>query len=402
MVILFHKGDNAMKRLQIFKLFSLFLFLLLFLSIPEFAVAEGNLTIGTLELHPYLTLKETYSDNIDFTATDENHDYITTIIPGIRLQFPFRSHQLALEYNAVLNEYEKYDEENTTDHNANALLDFEFGRQLGLKLTDAYASAHEQRGVSSTGFIEEYKTNAAAASATYKMADVSKVQLDYTRSSWDFDTSRFRDRDEDLIAAYIYYRFLPRTSAFLEYDYKNVNFEPISDDLDNKVNSGFLGLTWEITENSNGTIKGGYLWKDFDSQTRTDFETWTASIDIDHRFTDYTSIKLIGRRLVNESNLQGTRYFVTTGAYAEFTHKFIDDLAAIVRGSHGEDKFSDTVFPETRTRKDTTSVAGIGLKYFIQDYLAVAVDYNHTVRNSNIDANDYTENSYSFTINFAL
>ena len=393
-----------MKRLQIFKLVSLFLFLLLFLSIPEFAVAEGNLTIGTLELHPYLTLKETYSDNINFTATDEKHDYITTIIPGMRLKFPFRSHQLDLEYNAVLNEYKKYDEENTTDHNANALLDFEFGRQLGLKLTEAYASAHEPRNVSTTGSNEKYKTNAAGISATYQMADMSKVQLDYTRSSWNFETSRFRDRDEDLIAAYIYYRFLPRTSVFLEYDYKNVNFETISesDDLDNKVNSGFLGLTWEIAENSKGTIKGGYLWKNFDSQSGTDFETWTASIDLDHRFTDYTSIRLIGQRLVNESNLQSTRYFVTTGAYAEFTHRFIDDLAAIVRGSYGKDKFSDTVSPETRARKDTTYVAGIGLKYFIQNWLAVAVDYNHTVRNSNIAANDYTENSYIFTINFAL
>ncbi|MDP3029169.1 MAG: outer membrane beta-barrel protein [Deltaproteobacteria bacterium] len=374
----------------------------MFLSIPEFAMAEGNLHIGALELHPYLTLKETYSDNIYSTATEEKHDYITTIIPGMRLQFPFRAHQLALEYNVVLNEYKKYDEENITNHNANALLDFKFGRRLGLKLSDVYARGHEPRGSSSTGLIEKYKTNAAAASATYQMADVSMVQLDYAKTTYNFITSQFRDRDEDLISAYIYYRFLPKTSVFLEYDYKSVNFDPISDDLDNKVDSGFLGLTWEITEKSKGTIKGGYLWKDFDVQSGGDLETWTASIDLDHRFTDYTSIRLIGQRMVNESNLQGTKYIITTGAYAEFTHRFIAKLAAIVRGSYGKDDFSDVVPPETRVRKDRTAVAGIGLKYFIQNWLAIAVDYNHRDRNSNINVNDYTENSYTFTINFAL
>jgi len=281
-------------------------------------------------------------------------------------------------------------------------MDFKFGRRLGLTLQDVYAKGHEPRSSSTTGLIEKYTANTASASISYKLADVSKVKMDYSKTAWKFKSSQFRDRGEDLISTYLYYRILPKTSAFVEYDHKQVDFDQSTITLDNKVNSGLLGATWEITEKSKGTVKGGYTWKNFESSTLKDLRTWAASIDLNHEFSDYTSLKVLGQRAVNETTLQGARYIATTGMYCEFTHKFTYKTAGILRGSYGEDKFSDAIAPETKARNDLTTAAGAGLKYQMRDCLEFAIDYNYRERNSNINAYDYKENSYMFTINFAL
>lgn len=385
------------------------LILLCVLFSPAKVMSQGNLRLGQLEIHPYISIKETFSDNIYFTSTDEKNDYIATTVPGLRLEFPFRMHKMTLDYNAVFNRYDEFDGENTTDHNASGLLDFKLGSFIGLKLQDVYAKGHEPRSSSSTGVIERYETNAAIASITYQMAEVSKVQIDYTKNAWNFEISDFRERDEDLVSGYIYYRFLPKTSIFFEYDHKYVDFDIISRDLNNDVDSALVGLSWEISETSKGSLKVGYTWKDFQDASRGDYETWTGSLDMRHEFSDYTSIKMVGLRAVNETQLTATRYFVTTGAFAEFNHRFLPKISATLRGGYGKDDFSDLTTvskigggTETSLRKDQTSTLGVGLKYAIQDWMEFALDYNQKDRDSNQDINDYLENSYSLTVNLTL
>ena len=379
------------------------LVLLLVMFIPAPARGAGNLHIGPLEIHPYVSVRESYNDNIYATANERKADSITTTIPGLRLDLLFRTHELVLDYNAVSTNHATYTADDTTDQNARGLLDLRLGSQFGLSLSDFYTENHEPRGSSSTGFIEKYINNAAAASASYQLADVSKVEIGYTRNTWDFKTSKFRDREENMTSVYLYYQLLPKTSAFIAYDHKIVDFNSISSqDLNNDVDNESLGITWAITEKSKGTIKVGYLQKNFTKSSKTDYTTWTTSVDLNHELSDYTSLTLISQRMVNEANFQGINYLVSTGAYAELRHKFIKKLTAVVKGSLGTDDFSDAVPPETKKRQDLTTMGGMGLKYLIQDWLEAVIDYSHTNRNSNLDANDYWGNSYMFTINVAL
>ncbi len=359
----------------------------------------GPLRLGPVELHPYLTVKETYSDNVFFTSDDKKSDFITSLTPGIVLQVPFRMHTLSFNANTTFTRYSKYSSENTTDYALGGLGNFLLGSLVTLNISDAYAKGHEPRSSSSSGIIEKFRTNAAAVSLTYLLANVSKVQLDYTRTTWNYQTSEFRSRHEDLLSAYLYYRMLPKTSAFVEYDFKQVRFNDKTNGLDNKVFTGLLGLTWEVTERSKGTVKAGYLQKDFDDPSRGSLKTWTAAADVSHDFSDFTSIKLLAKRDVNESSLLGTRYFITTGLYGELTRKFLDRLAGVVRASYGEDKYSDIIPGDTEMRKDKTVAVGAGMRYYLQRWLEFVLDYNYRKRDSNIDIYKYTENAFSLTMN---
>ncbi|MBI5885674.1 MAG: outer membrane beta-barrel protein [Deltaproteobacteria bacterium] len=370
--------------------------------LPVAAMAEGNLHAGPLEFHPFLQLREAYSNNIYTTPNLKKPDWYTNTVAGLRLDLPFREHRAQAGYSAEFRRYAKYDSENTTDHHANGLLDFKFGRRLGLTLTDVYAKGHEGRGESSTGFIERYETNAAAASASYALADISKVQLDYTRISWDYKESGFRNRNEDLVSAYIYLRFLPKTSGFIEYDHKYIDYNANNSNLNSMEDSGSLGLKWEATETSTGTVKAGFVQKNFSNTANKDFKTWTASADVNHEFTDFSGFSLGAYRMVNETTLTGNRYIVSTGGNLELRHKFFTKFTGIVTAAIANDRFSDTQSGVGPVRKDTTVSGGAGLKYAMRDWLNAGLDYTHKDKNSNNNASDYEENIYGVNINFEL
>ncbi|MFA7062332.1 MAG: outer membrane beta-barrel protein [Pedobacter sp.] len=354
--------------------------------------------LGPVEVHPYLSLRETYSDNIYLTPDNKEHDFITSINPGLFLQLPFRRHVVSLGGSTTLNRYAINSSENTTDWSLYGAGDFYFGSRFNLKVSDNYTNSHEPRSQSSTSEIERYQNNTAATSLTYVLADISKVQLDYSRTYLKYRTYGFRSRNEDLVSAYLYYRILPRTSAFVEYEFKNVGFMDSTSTLDNNVHSGLLGVTWELSERSKGTIKGGYLVKNFDLQSQGSIDDFTASLDISHYFSDYNFMKLAGARTVNESSLQGTRYSVSTGINGEFTHRFLDRISSTIKASYIEERFSDIVPGDLQIRKDRVVQVGAALQYNFRRWLESSLEYYWRNKDSNIDIYDSTENNISLTI----
>jgi hypothetical protein len=374
------------------------LILFFILSMPAHALAAGGLRYGALEFHPYVFIKETYNDNIFATHEDQKGNWITNLTPGLKLLLPYRGHEFTLEYNAAISRYTDYHGENTTGHNASAIADLKLGNKFSLIVKDVYAKSHESRAISASGEIEKNETNATSISASYLLAYKSKVQLDFTHTNFDFTTSSFGNRSEDLIAAYAFYRFLPKTSAFVEYDFKNVNYDDDSTGKDNISNSLLLGVTWEITENTKGTIKGGYVQIDYSLAGQENLKVFSFSADISHAFPNNSLLKVSGLRTENESPLLGVLHLTTTGTSAEFVQKLTYKTAAVVRGAYRVDDYSN----DTSVRNDKTRLFGVGLKYQFKEWLGFALNYNRSDRHSTIWEREYKENSFSITVNFAL
>lgn len=368
--------------------------------------------LGPIEVHSYLSLRESYSDNVYLTRDNKKHDFITSINPGLFLQLPFRRHFVSLGGNTTINRNAINSSEDTIVWTLYGAGDFYFGSRFNLKVSDNYNNSYETRSQSSTSEIERFQNNTAAASLTYVMADISKVQLDYSRNYLKYRTSGFRSRNEDLVSAYLYYRMLPRTSAFVEYEFKKVGFMDTSstlnnrDNLDNNVHSGLLGVKWELSERSKGTIKGGYLLKNFDQQSQesqSSIDDFAASIDISHYFSDYNFMKLAGARTINESSLEGTRYSVSTGINGEFTHRFLDRLSSTIKASYSEERFSSNTAANAtpsdhQIRKDSVLQVGAALQYNFRRWLENSLEYYWRNKDSNKDNYDSTENNISLTI----
>lgn len=388
-----------------FKIAALFIASAGFLFSPGPAAAAGNIHIGQLQIHPFLSVSGTFNDNIysTSTSTQSKSDTIMTYTPGIKLELPFGRHRTEARYYRIITRYDKFIGEDTDDAHADGIIDFSNSGRVGLRFSGVFDKGHEARGASSTGFIEEFRSGTGTGTLTYRLVDRFRIQADYGRSSLDYilPESYFRSRVENFSALYFYYRFLPKTSAFLEVDWKRAAFKDPTLDLDNETISSFVGLSWEMTAKSRGSIKAGSLSKDFDRRSHKDFSTGAAAIDFRHYFSDYTGLTIIGQRTVNETTLATARYVLSTGGYAEISHRFFRKLEITARGSFSTDEFSDAT-PLDPVRKDKTVMGGGGIKYIPRDWLEFGVNYAVRKRESNLPVNDYTQHSYTASASVAF
>ncbi len=359
------------------------------------------LQIGPVIVHPSLSLRETYSDNVFFTAKDTKGDLITAISPGVTFQLPFRTHILTLGTSAEFVIYADNSSLNVSPFQVFGLGEFNIGDRVKLKVGDTYQRNEESPLESPNGTSDVYTANAAALSVKYAFVDIAQAQLDYTRTSLDYLDSSYRTREEDLVSAYLYYRVMPNTSAFLEYDFKNVAYDT-SDTFDNVVHTGQVGATWEFTEYSKGTAKIGFLAKEYSDDSLKDYTTVTASVDLRHQLTPDASVRLLGKRDVNEGKYVDARYYTTTGLFADFTYRFLERLSGVIEGSYAFDEYSNARVGSVIVREDKTAHIGLGAKYSFNSWLDFSLGYGYSNRNSNIADLDAIVNTVTFKVTAAL
>lgn len=370
--------------------------------LPAIASAEGMLHVGPLEFHPAVKATETYTDNVYSKRDYEKNDYFTKTEAGLDIVLPIREHKLSGGYKAVFQRYARYDGENSTEHFANAALDMKLGSLFGLKLSDEYSKSFETRGEAATGIQEHYEKNEAKVMGTYQLVDVSKATLAYTRTTYDFKKAGYRDRDEDLIEAYVYLKFLPKTSAFLELDRNIIDYNDTNNAQNSNQVSGLFGITWDQSDATTSTVKAGYLKKNFTKKSVADFRTWVVFADVNHEITDSTKVTLGFNRKVNETTLVGSRYILNTSANAKLVHKFFTKFSADAHGSVSSDRYSDVLPGASTIRKDKTTTLGAGLDYKVQDWLTAGLAYENINKKSNDPTAPYRENTYSVSLGFKL
>jgi len=364
-------------------------------------VLDGPKMFGSVAVHPYITVTERYSDNIYLATKNKQHDSITTIVPAIQLVLPIRRHTLTLTGTVTINKYADKVTEDTTNWVVNGAGDFNFGSRVNLKISDSYQDNHEPRSQSATSAMERFKNNKASASLSSVLGDDSKFQLDYSNDNSKFKNSGFRNRDTNTAAAYAYYRIMPKTAVFAEYELTNVYYPDKSNgmNLDNQSHSVLLGVYWTLSAKSKGTVKSGYQYKKYDDSSQASSKGNVTSVDITHNFSGYNSVTLVGSRSINETSLLGTRYSVTTSVNSGFTHKFNDRLSSGLTVSLSNEEFSDVAPGDTVKRNDKVLQIGSNVRYSFRRWLDSSLTYSWREKDSNNDLYDSIENNVSATLN---
>lgn len=381
-------------------MFRLYIFILAFvifsplLSKPAFAIR-----LGSFELNPFLSIKEEYTDNVFNTNSDEKSDLSTTISPGIKVLFPRqkKNYKLELLYQADLERYHRYSSENADNHKATVDFEIRFPAGIEIGLSDKFIRTHDPRGVNLYDELDFYRDNKFIASIGYSFAERFKIRFDYTNYLLNYEAERnnFRDRTDNTFAFYLYYKFLPKTSAFIEYDHVIVDFDE-SNDFDSVEEHFFGGITWEVTGKTKGTIKAGYGTKDFKGNIEG-FKGYIAEANIDHNFTPRHSIKITAIRRTNETNVFGSDFFVTTGLAVDYFQRLTGKITARASASYGRDSFRGEL-----SRKDDTLTGGLGIFYQIRKWLITEAEYLYTKRDSTFDDFDYKNNRFLIRITATL
>ncbi|MEA1991115.1 MAG: outer membrane beta-barrel protein [Thermodesulfobacteriota bacterium] len=397
------------------KIFFSSLVFLAFLSVPflSFAIKPaGNIHIGQLDIHPSLSVKEEYNDNIYDDDSGETSSAITTYSPGIAFQLPFQRHLLNMDCRAEFIEPARHQNYQTDNYFANIMLDLDFNR-LNVQIGDNWARDSVAPD-SENDIRNDYYQNRFFLDASYKLADRYKIKGFYRNELRDFNSfhkswqsdPELDDYTKNEFGFNLFYRFLPLTSALVEYAYTNINNKDMGlPSTDSDTQRLWLGLTWEATSKITGEIKGGYTYRDYDGDI-DDFDGFGMKGDIKYQLTSYTTIGLNGFRrpvdtsVTQEEAVYGT-YYVSTGGTLSVNHKLTHKISANAHVSYVNDDYEEEGI-YNKKRDDDRYGIGVGINYQVQDWLGCEASYSYVDNASNVDVEEYQTNIIAGKISLAF
>jgi hypothetical protein len=391
-------------------------------------------------LHPFVSITGLYTDNVFNTKDDKKYDYIAIFSPGIWIALPrikqqlsetetstispggftamtpgafthsrfkpdfFRRFQTYLYYRADIEQFSQYASENMINHIAEGLFNYNFRGGLSIEFLNQFARSHDIRGTGISRELDKFHSNLFNMMVTYDVSEHFKLRADYSNFLVNYEAPRndFRDRLDNALSGYVFYKFLPKTAAFVEYRFINVDYDDplISNSKEHNV---FGGFQWDITAKSRGSIKGGYGIKDL-VDNEIEHKDIILEAQVDYNLTPKTSLTLIASRRTNETNIPTTDFILSNSIEVEYRQRFTSRITGAMSFSYINDNYKgDLTFGGvTNQREDDYFGAGIALQYALRDWLTLDTAYQFYRRESSFSDFDYINNTIFFRITGSL
>ncbi|MGZ9898556.1 outer membrane beta-barrel protein [Shewanella gaetbuli] len=251
-------------------------------------------TESGFDLTPGVNASLKYDDNIASTNTDQQESWILAVTPAIQAKMLDGNNTYTIEAGLEYGNYFDSTDDNYLDGLLRGEADIEFNQSNRLNVDAAYIYGHEDRG---TGIFEgigglqdepnqfdmyhaggyyEYGARTTPARVRVNAKYLSK---EYTNFE---DVTQYRNYDDAIFGATFYYDTRASTSLLLDYQNTTTAYD-VEDpfgDRDSNTQDLRLGVEWEATATTEGSVKVGYQKKSFDNADREDFSgiAWDAKI----------------------------------------------------------------------------------------------------------------------------
>jgi hypothetical protein len=381
-----------------------------------------------------ISVSEEYDDNINLEPDNEEDDWITSVTPGLTLTVETEKTDINLDYDLSLVSYADNTENNTVRHSLllsgfegipiseHVTLDLEESLQVSedpVEMSDyvtserrtrnryyrntaggrinwlfgqedsLYAGFHHIFLVNDESDVEDSQSYRPIAGINYWFNIHHGCSFDYSYVRGEFDLSD--DYDEHMASTAYIYRFSPASQASLSYTYDALDYDGTREDY--TVHSGSLQLSHQFTEQASGSISGGYY--NTDRERSDNVDGFTGTISFSQRF-DKGQISVNGstgyrQQFYEAENLGFSEYYRTSAA---FDYQLFERLSATVSGFYNREDYLETV----DDREDKTWGGRASINCVLFRWLSASLSYNYRQMDSNINANDYTDNRVTMTL----
>ncbi|MCX5815326.1 MAG: outer membrane beta-barrel protein [Proteobacteria bacterium] len=415
-------------------------------TIPVYAAAPegmmdpdsipGNIKLGALKIHPYVYVDQTWTDNVfqrnnmwgptvyngkGYTSSGNRSDTVNTVTPGIRLFLPFGTHLFHLNYNAALKTYNVFDQFNNQDQLLHAAVGFNFGSGLNVLLrNDFIKAANPPRAIYL--MTDDYTLNTTGIEASYKLADRYKVKAFYEYETKGYSPSQtsaqWDDYKQNKPGVALYYRFLPLTSALLEFSYQQRDYSRpsyVTTNVNSEVYNLWTGLAWEPAARIKGTFKIGYTEARFKGGSVPNWNGIGFMGNVNYAFTERTTVIFNAFRgpiatSYTAFNSAYGDYYVSTSASLAVNHQLPSNFVAKANISYTNNSYAQYgTYVANRTNgqsivKQSVNIPafGLGLDYVIRKGMSLGIHYDYSLYDSNIDIEGWKENRIGLLLSIVL
>jgi len=409
---------------------------ILFVGIALFVLLSPTISAwAELEIHPRLMVEEEFNDNIFLDSANEEEDWITTIQPGITLNYQNRSIEAAVDYSLRYRFYKDNSGENLDKfkdvQQANATALFFNGRPFTLHLSETisrealdtrddyqFSDAENRSTVYHSTVTPEYRL---------QLMPTFSLLFGYTYDRTDYVDPRGDDVEEHEGRISLVKQISADSEVFARYAYSMQLSDAAADEFDRQNYT--LGLTQQLGGRTTLSLEGGYSQVEYDSGFDTDSTTWlvniayrlsgpvTLSVAYTQDFTvtaidglTETKEAVLGAVYTKESLTASTELFWNNSDYVLLDRQdkaygiriaFAKPLARAVTVNF-DAEYERAEYDDLGTNEDVNRMTfGPSLAYEYRRFLA-SLGYRYRINESDIDDNDYVNNivTLSATVRF--
>lgn len=366
---------------------------------------------GPFRAYPELAVEFNHESN--FFRTDGGllpikATWINVLAPALRLNALKGTDAYNLSYLARIGTVFSSRDDDFVDQAVNANANWELGARHRLRAEYEFLDWHDRRGSGDPSEV-------SAPNLIYKHPDLwnsNRARMDYSFGSpgakgrldlaaaqtWRRYTNNdqeTRDNDRTLLDAAYFWRVFPKTSLLLDVNWQNVDYvneAPGSTTLDSQEWRLYAGATWDATAKTTGTIKLGYVAKDFKASVYQDYASIGWEADVQWRPRTYSIVNLTTSRNPMESATGQADAVIVSVIAADWVHYW----RSYLRSKLGALGTNDEYLGEDRV--DHRFQVGAGLFYQPARRIELGAEYRYESRTSDDSLAEYADNVVMFTL----
>ena len=355
---------------------------------------------GAFTLESSLGIEGLYDSNIFQSKTGVQSSPIWKLEPSLLMRYEPARSRVEFTYYGDFGWYSDSSADDYGDHALKAAAYLLMGEKSGLDLVASYDLSHEDRGTRLTQgipqdsaafprdpyrytndrFLGRY-TYGVSRTRAYLALEGSTERLAYQNN---FAQTKPFDRDESSGQVTFGLRVRPKTSLELRMRARDIQYpnpRTFGPSPDGQEDRYLLGVVWEATAKTMGTVLVGWVDRNFDSPVRRDFSGPSWEVDIRWSPRTYSHFDVSTQRYTQEPiDLLGDATLTTTYSLS-WIHDWNDRLGSKIAASRFDDTYRYVTGDRTEDQSPSYSFA---LTYSMRPWLRweVAVDIN--ARNSDI------------------
>ncbi|MCW5198318.1 outer membrane beta-barrel protein [Desulfobulbus sp. F4] len=378
-------------------------------------------------VHLALGLNEEWTDNLYNQNKEKQDNYLTRVTPSVWFTWPRRSRrplQIALDNTAtggtqysqtayeVFNKYQVYlggnldflrysadSDLNHTESGFEGLVMYQPGGRLTLRMLDKYNLSQDIFNITEATQENDraYDSNMFSFGGEWEFFDKFAFRLDYKNFLLQYQDGRntFMDREDNGFDAALSYKYSPKTSFFLNYQYLLAGYDErkMPDNSNTYIDAG---INWQATVKTSFMFKTGYQHISYDyegteygmpeslrsdSESGMDFEAqyiWQA--------TQKSNLLLNAKYNIEQSDSKHALNKAVFAGRVGFDYRVTDRLRGGVNLVYENSDYVQFVGDD---RLDDRWYLRPELQYAVVKWLSVSIYFSIDNKDSNFDELDY-------------
>jgi hypothetical protein len=380
------------------------------LTCDALALGPSPIKLGPVQLIPTIGLAEGYDSNPQEAPSGQRlPSAVTRITPSLVLRARRQANYYDVSY---LGHYDFYGNKaipNRFDHLFLAHAHEEFSARHRLDLTAGFdylqmaqnatnRANHEQGNISNTFTVGgNYGFGAATTRAGVNLA-VNYTGVRYLNNLNSGSFTRAQEYDSPSVQGVLLYGVGARTRLLAQVGYTNFSYIWSGSNLNSYNLTGLVGATWKATAKTSGTLKVGYMEKQFQVHSIPSARSPTWELSATWTPTARAALTLSSIGGISEGSAFAQNILTQTYRL-QWNHQWRRRFATQVFASYLDQKYQGGIYGG---RLDKTTTVGLRATYNLRRWVDVDLEYNYKQDNSNYPQASFDRNWFFLQVTFSL